>query len=213
MSTIHSSAHRRRPHTPSTGHHVTVPAGWRLTIGLVLAIVLAAPVCPDEDAGVLERIAIGLLVHDRGPISDRQEDGLDLNFELQLRPPEWRLWKFIGNPKPHAGLSINSQGGTNIGYGGVTYDFEFSRRWLASLGLGFAVHDGDLHQSDETRCTELDDCGFGSRVLFRISSELAFRVSPERAISIYYDHVSHKEVLADENEGIDNIGVRYLIEF
>lgn len=114
-------------------------------LGIVLAMALATPAWPDDDAGVLERVAVGLLIHDRGPISDRHEDGLDLNVEVQFKPPEWRLWKFIGGPKPHVGLSINNQGDTNIGYGGVTYDFDFSRRWLGSLGLGLAIHGGDLH--------------------------------------------------------------------
>jgi hypothetical protein len=57
------------------------------------------------------------------------------------------------------------------------------------------------------------DCGFGSRVLFRGGVEVGVYISQDSSISLLLDHMSHGELLASENEGLDHIGLRYGIGF
>jgi hypothetical protein len=35
-------------------------------------------------------------MHDRRPASDRYESGFDPNGEIQLNPPDWQLWHWMG---------------------------------------------------------------------------------------------------------------------
>ena len=38
----------------------------------------------------VRKVAFGILAHDKGPISDNKEKGVDPNWEVQFNPPEWR---------------------------------------------------------------------------------------------------------------------------
>lgn len=81
-------------------------------------------------------------------------------------------------------------------------------RWV----LGVALHDGPLHK-DPVRCQLYSDCGYGIRVLPRFGLELGYRVNSAASVSLFYDHMSHKWIVAGENEGLDHIGLRYLRTF
>ena len=72
----------------------------------------------------------------------------------------------------------------------------------ARVGLGGAVHDGERETLREGK-KEL-----GSQVLFHIPIELGRSVRGRHRISLYFDHVSNAS-LADENEGLDTLGLRY----
>jgi hypothetical protein len=75
--------------------------------------------------------------------------------------------------------------------------------------LGFAVHDGKLHDSTGERRE------FGARFLAResIAFGVVFGDHDQHNVSIYLDHVSHGGLLDDENEGMDNTGLRYGYRF
>lgn len=181
----------------------------------VLALLMATPLwCnagePDRTPGFL---VVGVLAHDRGPSSDKHERGVDPTVELQFRPPARKLWQTIGAPRPHAGLTPNFNGDTSIVYGGATYAFDVRRNLFAELGFGLALHNGPLRAEDPIACKEDSDCGFGSRVLLRYAVELGVRLRRERALMLFFDHVSHKELFASENEGIDHIGLRYRLRY
>jgi hypothetical protein len=74
------------------------------------------------------------------------------------------------------------------------------------LGLGAAIHDGNLDP------TEPDRKALGSRVLFHIPFELGYRFDERQSISVYFEHTSNGN-LADHNEALDNIGIRYGYRF
>jgi len=152
-------------------------------------------------------ISIGVLAHDRGPFSDRNEDGTDLNVEVQFAP-----LAIPGSPRPHLGATLNFTGDTSAAYAGLTFPFYRSPRWLLDGSVSAAVHDGPLHK-DPVRCRQESDCGFGKRLLPRLGIEVGYRISPDQSISLFYDHMSHKWVIEGENEGIDHIGLRYLLSF
>jgi hypothetical protein len=74
-----------------------------------------------------------------------------------------------------------------------------------NLGLGLAVHDGQLDSSDDKKA-------LGSRILFRIPIEFGLLFTERQGVSVMFDHVSNA-YLADPNEGLDTIGVRYIYRF
>jgi len=175
--------------------------------GLVLAMGLTAPVQAQEPAGNAERtLAIGLLAHDYGFASDHNEngDGVDLNLEAQFAPLD-----FPGSPRPHVGVSANFYGDTSAAYAGLSFRFRETARWFVDGLLGAAVHNGPLHK-DPVRCNLYSDCGYGVRILPHLGLEAGYRINPVSAVSLFYDHMSHKWIVDGENEGLDHIGLRYL---
>lgn len=184
------------------------------TVATTMMIVLS--VCAQTDAQsapLIEGLAFGIVAHDRGPTSDENESGVDPNIELRLRRPDWALWQAIGAPAPHVGFTPNFNGDTSALYGGMTYDWDVSARWFVSGSFGIALHNGPLHVADRVGCEQESNCGFGSRVLWRLALEFGFRLSNDQAITLFYDHMSHQGTLADENEGIDHTGIRYQLRY
>lgn len=184
--------------------------------GLLLALLAAAlpSHAGDPDAaGRIDVLSAGILIHDRGPTSDRHENGIDPNIELQFHPPDWGWWRALGAPRPHLGLTPNLSGDTSALYAGVTYAFDPHPRLFAELALGLAAHDGPLHAQDRLACEQDSDCGFGSRVILRYGLELGLRLERGHAVTLIYDHMSHQELLDTENEGIDHIGLRYRLRY
>lgn len=149
-------------------------------------------------------LALGVLAHDRGPFSDQHEEGVDLNLEAQFAP-----LTFPGSPRPHLGFTANFEGDTSIAYAGLNFRLHDRPRWALDGIFGVAVHNGPLHK-DPVRCEQFSDCGYGTRFLPRLGVELAYKISLNSSIALLYDHMSHKWIVAGENEGLDHIGVRYL---
>ena len=182
-----------------------VGVGKLLGLGLAITVGLQVPVQATELAGNSERIlAIGVFAHDRGPFSDHHEDGVDLNLEVQFAPLD-----FLGAPRPHLGVTANFEGDTSVAYTGLSFRFGESPQWFVDGSLGAAVHDGPLHK-DPVRCEQFSDCGYGTRFLPRVGLELGYRISPAASVSLFFDHMSHKWIVAGENEGLDHVGLRYL---
>ena len=172
----------------------------------------------------VHKTIFGLLLHDRGPFSDRHEKGVDPHWELQLNPPKWRAWRWLGSPNPMFGLTPNFNGDTSAFYAGLNYELSLANRWTDDLtrnltknlfvgaNLSVALHNGPLHK-DEIGCRERSDCGFGYRGLPRLGFEIGGYFAERHGLSLFYDHMSHKGVLPGENEGIDHIGIRYHLIF
>lgn len=198
------------------------------TVHLLFVFILATPraasALESEHNPVLYKTVLGLFLHDRGPTSDRHESGVDPNWELQFNPPDWKVWHWIGLPYPMVGITPNFKGDTSVLYAGITYEFGLSNKLTDALthnftkslfvagGLSAALHNGPLHKNP-VGCEERSDCGFGYRVLPRLNIELGANFRDNHAMSLFYDHMSHKGFLPGENEGIDHIGIRYHYKF
>jgi lipid A 3-O-deacylase len=176
--------------------------------GLVFAMAMGflAPVHAAEPAGNTKQwtLAMGVLAHDSGPFSDHHENGADLNLEAQFAP-----LNVLGSPRPHLGVAANFQGNTSVAYAGLGFRLRETTQWFVDGLLGVAVHDGPLHK-DPVGCQLYSDCGYGTRFLPRFGLEAGYRVSPVASVSILFDHMSHKWLVAGENEGLDHVGLRYL---
>lgn len=182
-------------------------------IAAAMIAAIVAPAAANAAGPAGQRFLFGVLVHDRGPTADNNEDGIDPNLEMQFRPPDWALWRTLGNPRPHLGLTPNLNRETSAAYGGLTFELDLAGPLFATIAVGLAIHDGPLHKDEGGRCGTDSDCGFGSRVLPRGALELGVRLGDGRAVSLVYSHMSHGGLLADENEGVDHVGVRYGVEF
>lgn len=200
---------------------VPVPEGSIVhTAGLLLAI--ACAVAPSAWAGSrqeaerlrreesplfgwLHEARIGVLAHDVDGLwsGTRAEGGVDVNAELVFAP-SWRLR--FGSLRPNLGASVNTQGDTSKLYAGLLWELRSRSGWFLELGVGAALHNGKRRTNDDDRKK------LGTRVLFRIPIEVGVTLGERHRISILFDHVSNAS-FADENEGLDTLGLRYGLSF
>jgi hypothetical protein len=155
----------------------------------------------------ISEIFIGVLDHDTGVFGRNQEDGPDINVEWRL-DPLWGLtwWDDILSPRPMIGFNINTGDDTNTFYAGLTWTFNISDRIFFDWGMGGTVHDG------ETGGSRPDKKELGSSVLFYLAAGIGYRLTEHHAISIRLDHMSNA-TLADDNDGLDTVGIRYSYRF
>jgi hypothetical protein len=147
----------------------------------------------------------GVLAHDVPDLwaGFNLEDGVDINAELLFG----RGLPILGGTlRPALGVSVNTAGYTSRAYIDARWEIETPIGIFFGLGLGAAIHDGLLDAS------EPDRKALGSRVLFHIPIELGYRFGERHSVSIFFEHISNAE-LADVNEGLDAIGVRYGYRF
>lgn len=169
------------------------------TLILAAAILTALP----ASARALE-LRLGLLAHDVGVFGGEHEEGADANVEVLFDSPEMLqpLWA----PRPHVGASVNSTGDTSLAYAGLTWTWDATDRLFVAFSFGGAVHNG------ETESDRQDRVSLGSRVLFRESLSVGVWLSDRHNLSLMLSHVSNAN-LADNNEGMDNFGLRWGYRF
>jgi lipid A 3-O-deacylase len=146
-------------------------------------------------------IRAGVLAHDVPDLwaGFNLEGGVDINAEVLFG----RGLPFLGGIlRPALGASINTEGFTSRGYLDARWEYQWQSGLFVGLGLGAAVHNGDLD------CCEPDRKALGSRVLFHIPLELGLRLDDRNSVSVYFEHTSNAN-LATPNEGLDAIGLRY----
>ena len=164
----------------------------------------SGPGSGSAGGGALSEVRGGILAHDRGPFTNNEEGGADINLEALFRSPD--ALGSIGSPRPHLGFSVNTGGDTDQFYAGLTWEWEFRRGLFAGFSLGGAIHDG------ETETSRTDKKELGCRVLFRGSLELGYRLTRRHGVSLFYDRISNLDI-CDNNEGLETAGVRYGYRF
>lgn len=171
----------------------------------LLAVLVAGAARADGVKDVLYEVKGGLLHHDPSYLWShfRRESGVDFNAEAVFAP----AYPILGGAiRPALGGSVNSAGDTSKAY--LDAKWELDSKWggYLNIGLGAAIHDGDLDLKDRNHKA------LGSRVLFHIPLEVGYRFDGHQGVSLYFDHVSNG-YLASPNEGLDTIGVRYGYRF
>jgi hypothetical protein len=161
---------------------------------------------PSAEGPWLAELRGGALSHDTGGLwsGDHVEHGFDLNAELIFRRGTVPLR--AGALRPHVGATWNSRSYTSKLYAGATWRLAADSGAFFELGLGAAIHDGKLETNDRDRKQ------LGSRLLFRVPIELGLAIGEHHSLSLFFDHLSNAG-LADENEGLDTLGVRYGYRF
>jgi hypothetical protein len=147
---------------------------------------------------------VGILAHDVAVWSRSSvEGGVDFNAEFIFEFPKYPL--FSGVLRSNLGLSLNNQGDTSKVYTGLLWEYVWDSGIFLDLGVGLAVHNGELDHS-------ADHKELGSRVLFRIPIEIGIYFKEHHGLSMMFDHVSNA-YLAEPNEGLDTVGLRYTYRF
>ncbi len=179
---------------------------------MVVLFALAATAAPasepqvDAGNGWLHELSFGVLAHDVDGLwsGSRAEHGVDLNAELVLSRANVAF--LFGRLRPYIGLSVNTRGDTSKLYSGFAWHYRTDSGWLLRVGLGIAAHDGkrETLRSDKKQ--------LGSQLLLHIPIEIGHDLGTRHRLSLYFDHASNGS-LADENEGLDTLGLRYAYRF
>jgi lipid A 3-O-deacylase len=179
-------------------------------VSFLLSLVVALPACAQEglkeqNQKWLSEIRMGILAHDVPVWSrTRKESGVDFNAELIFGWPNCSI--LTGLLRSNLGFTLNNQGDTSKIYSGFLWEHRWQSAVFLDLGLGLAAHNGKLQTNND------DKKELGSRILFRIPVELGFLFAKHHGVSIMFAHVSNA-YLADPNEGLDVIGLRYSYRF
>ena len=151
---------------------------------------------------LIREVRIGLLAHDVDGLwsGDSREEGTDINAEMVFCP----TWAILGGVvRPNLGISINDSGDTSKVYGGGLWEYSWNNGFFLDIGGGIAVHNGETDDTSKT-----DKKYLGSSILFRITFEAGFTIEKHHRISMMFDHISNG-YLADPNDGLDTLGIRY----
>jgi lipid A 3-O-deacylase len=171
---------------------------------LFILSLLATPISAHAE-GLVHEMKVGILNHDQDNLwsNTSRESGVDGNIELIFNT-DMPLWS--GTLRPVLGATLNAGSDTSKIYGAARWEMEIGENFLFALGVGGAVHNG------ETALVRNDKKALGSRVLFYFPIEAGYRISERDTVSLFFDHVSNAW-LADPNEGMDTLGIRYGIRF
>lgn len=166
-------------------------------------------VAPDK--GVVDEVKLGVLAHDITLGGRSVESGADLNGEVLFNGPSFL--DYIGAPRPHLGLSINTDGNTDQAYFGLTWGLPIVKSIVGQSdaltiygSLGGALQDGYEDSAPPGRKK------LGSVALFREAVEFGYQITPVYSISGIVDHISNAN-LASHNAGITSAGARIGIKF
>jgi lipid A 3-O-deacylase len=182
---------------------------------LVAAASLIAPAHAHIDE---VRLAyVDNLQDEHGDINDGKE-GSNAELEIVASSPE--LFNILGSPRPYAMVSINTtDDGVNFGGVGLLWRWEFADGWAFEPGFGYIIHDGERDNPFADNTPEAAEFSrehqlLGSRDLFRTSLALEREFGPRFAGQIYYEHMSHGQILDEgRNQGLDYVGLRFLYRF
>jgi lipid A 3-O-deacylase len=166
-----------------------------------LLLLLALTAGPARAQGqILSEIRGGVYDHDVSFWSFHRESGTDINGELLFVSPSFLevLW----SPRPHLGATVNTEGNTSHAYAGLTWELPvFSTGFFVDGNLGLSVNNGRRDTDDPDRKS------LGSPVLFRLGAAVGYNLTEKVNVSLQFEHMSNA-YLANENEGMDNFGLR-----
>lgn len=149
-------------------------------------------------------LRLGVFDHDISFLGHSKEGGADINAEALFDSPDFL--KPIWAPRPHLGLSVNTQGDTSQIYAGLTWTYAPIQKVFVDFSFGGSVNNG------KRDTLEIGRKSLGFHVLFRESLSLGYRIDDHNSISIAFDHESNAN-LASRNEGLNNLGIRWGYRF
>lgn len=128
------------------------------------------------------------------------ESNLERGFDFQLG---FRGGNIIPGTKlqPYVFGALNSVGDTSYAAAGLSW--KFGDHIYVRPGLGLAIHNGATDKFNRP-----DRIAFGSRVLFEPEIGVGARITDRASVEASWVHMSHAQLFARQNPGIDNIGMR-----
>jgi opacity protein-like surface antigen len=179
---------------------------WATAVA-VTALLIACPLAAKADPPAtpvlgISELKFGALDHDTPGLWSGfgvERQTVDANIEVQFLP--WAQ-TFGGYLRPAIGTTINFNGDTSKAYADLRWEAEAASGVFFALGMGAAVHNGEINFTDPSRKA------LGSPVLFHPSAELGYRWDGVNSLSIFADHMSNG-FTQRYNEGMDTVGIRY----
>lgn len=176
------------------------------------AFVFALSALPAAAQGrLLDQMKMGILAHDVGFLGDPIESGPDINLEMLFTSPQ--ILHIIGSPRPTLGGDFNTAGNTSDAYLGLTWGITLIQHMFGSGGslflnggLGGAVENGYIDNAP------LGRKALGSPVLFHLTADLGYQITPTLSIEAFLEHMSNAD-LATHNAGITSAGARLGFKF
>lgn len=199
---------------------------WRFRFGCWLSALLAAAAvllpgsvsAQEQRYLVLDEVKFAVLGHD---VAEGKEGGADINGEILFASPVRDAvantvpfyLRWLVQPRLDLGFEANTAGQTSQGYFGLTWTWLLARNLLrpddgVDLGIGF----GPAFNNGLIRTTQPDRKSLGSHVLFHVSFELGYRITPRYEVSAFFDHSSNAG-FARENQSINDAGLRLGLRF
>ncbi len=170
-----------------------------------IAAIGVAMISPAQADPLISEIKGGVLAHDANFLGSSKEHGADINLEVLFDTPD--ILRPLWAPRPHVGVHVNTVGDTSQAYAGLTWTLRSDSFPIwAAASLGGTIHTGETGRGDR------DEKELGSRALFRESLEIGYDINQRLNVSLIVDHASNAS-LADENEGLNNVGVRFGYRF
>ena len=202
----------------------------KIVISLAAAasgLALAAPASAGE-------IIAGVFAHDVTFVGEAvglgaagKEGGANVHLGWRSdRLDSWPEW--MRGPRAHIFISGNTEGDTSYVAAGLTWHIPLSDdgRWYVQPGMGLAVHDGyDLfpdfsepgispEEFDRRVALRSERIEFGSQIVFEPEISLGYRITDNVAVELSYVHLSNGQIFHQgKNEGLDEVGVRFLYRF
>jgi len=180
----------------------------------VASLALLSPSAVNAEAGrFVDEVRVGALAHGGGGWSPDKGQGVAINFEALFASPDFL--RMIGSPRPHIGASIAlDSGGVSQVYAGFEWKAHLARRVFVAGSLGGAIHDGETDAFDPAvDLARLNNTLFlGCRALFRLGADLGYDLNDRISASLHWEHISNAG-LCDNNEGLDNVGIRLGLSF
>ena len=177
-----------------------------LVAGTMLVLLLCGPTAPALADGIVQELKFGLLDHDVPDLWSgfrAEPDSVDINVEALFSPSI----PFLGGTvRPAVGGTISTVGATSHAYIDARWQYEMPSGIFFGLGVGGAIHDGQLQFEDPNLKA------LGSRVLFHVPIEIGYRFNAHNSLSAYFEHTS-SAFIVEPNEGLDRLGVRYGYRF
>ena len=131
------------------------------------------------------------------------EDGADVAVGYRFAPLE--ALAFVGKPAPYLIASLNLDGDTSFGGGGLSWTVGSGPLYVRPA-VGLVVHDAPGYRVDWVRGQRTD---LGSRVLFEPEIAVGYRASERLSLEASWMHISQARLFNwDQNPGIDMIGAR-----
>jgi lipid A 3-O-deacylase len=162
----------------------------------------AAAQAPDPPLYAISELKLGALYHDVPGLwsgFSLERPAADANAEVLFVP--W-AWAFGGYLRPAVGATVNFNGDTSKAYADLRWEIEAPSGVFFALGMGAAIHDGDIKAVDN------EHKALGSRVLFHPSAELGYRFDGVNSVSLFADHMSNG-FTQQYNDGMDTVGIRF----
>ena len=117
----------------------------------------------DRGAARVGSAVLGVLDHDAARPLERVSRGARLSVDINVEALLSTSTSLLGGTlRPAIGATINTVGATSHAYLDARWQYEIPSGFLLGIGIGGAVHDGQLQFEDADR-KEL-----GSRMLFHI---------------------------------------------